>query len=118
MEEVWNQGERDYIKDFFHGGPTIRNILVQGHPLSLSHHLMEHFSVIETESAASIMAIEEPTFQDREIKQALKALKNNKAAGQDNKIGELLKVLSDSNIFTNMLKNSFDKTLRWANSTK
>lgn len=43
---------------------------------------MEHFTAIEPESGADIMKMEQPTFQDRKINQALKELKNNKAAGK------------------------------------
>ena len=109
---VWNQEEReDYIRDFSLRDPTTTNILVQGQSLNLPHHQMEHFSAIESEPTTSIMNMEQPTIQDREVQQALKALKNNKATGPDNMRGELFKILADSKIFINAIKNCFDKTL-------
>ncbi len=88
------------------------HIRIQDQSLNLPQNLMEHFSAIEIESPAEIMNMEHPTFQDKEIKQALKALKNNKAAaGPDNMRGELFKILADSNIFVSTLRNCFDKTL-------
>ena len=109
---VWNQEEReDYIRDFSLKDPTTTNILVQGQSLNLPHHQMEHFSAIESEPTTSIMNMEQPTIQDREVQQALKALKNNKATGPDNMRGELFKILADSKIFINTIKNCFDKTL-------
>lgn len=55
--------------------------------------------------------MKQPTFQDKELQEAPKTLKNNKAAGPYNTRGELCKILDDSQIFINALTNSFNKTL-------
>lgn len=80
--------KREEYIDFSLGDPNTTNILVRGQLFNLPLHLMEHLSAIESESNTSIMNMEQSSFQDKGVQQALKAPKN-KATCPDNMRDEL-----------------------------